>query len=101
MILLDPQKLSGSLGHSYQEEVGPSSPTINSSPLSSNFLLTRTWMMIVPRRSEKYEQISVNSLGFAGMLLVKSEEELEFVKNVGVLHILEGVAIPKNTSQMN
>jgi ATP adenylyltransferase len=115
LTLLDPQQLSGHFGHNYKETVSQyltenylslinamtegfrtSSLTETFPPFSYNFLMTHTWMMIVPRRSEKYGQISVNSLGFAGMLLVKSEEELEFVKNVGLLRVLEGVAISKD-----
>ena len=69
-------------------------------PLSYNFLITSTWMMIVPRISEEYEQISINSLGFAGMILVKREEDLEFVKKAGILHILESVAISKDKDQL-
>ncbi|UZO29064.1 uncharacterized protein OCT59_022558 [Rhizophagus irregularis] len=112
----DPQQLSGHHGHNYKETVSQyltenylslvntmaegfraSSLT---DPFSYNFLMTHTWMMIVPRRGEKYGQISVNSLGFAGMLLVKSEEELEFVKNVGLLRVLEGVAVSKDKDQL-
>lgn len=42
---------------------------------------------------ETGEEISVNALGFAGMLLVKSDEELERVKSHGVGNILKGVAL--------
>ncbi|RIA88439.1 HIT-like domain-containing protein [Glomus cerebriforme] len=117
--LLDPQQLCGHHGHSHKETVSQyltenylalidamvegmrASPlTEGFHPLSYNFLITHTWMMVVPRLSEKYEQISVNSLGFAGMLLVKNEEELDFVKNVGILRILEGVAISKDKDQL-
>lgn len=67
---------------------------------SFNVLLTLEHIYLFPRRQEKYlnkdgkECISVNALGFAGMLLVKSEEELEDVKKEGVLNILKGVAVP-------
>ncbi|CAG8443685.1 13313_t:CDS:2 [Acaulospora colombiana] len=67
----------------------------DTNPPSYNFVVTHTWMMIVPRSNEKYENLSVNSLGFVGMLLLRSEEELKFVKEVGILKILEGVTIPK------
>jgi len=116
LTLLDPQQLSGHHGQSYKEIVsqyltetflslinamteGVRASSLTA-PFSYNFLMTHTWMMIVLRRSEKYGQISVNSLGFAGMLLVKSEEELEFAKNVGILHVLEGVAISKDKDQL-
>ena len=37
--------------------------------------------------------MSVNALGFAGMLLVKSENELEEVKSEGIGKILRGVGL--------
>jgi ATP adenylyltransferase len=43
----------------------------------------------------KGEKLSVNSLGFAGMLLVKSDKELGDVKKIGVMTILQGVAAKK------
>lgn len=56
-------------------------------------------MHLIPRRQEAYtlgetgERVSVNALGFAGLLLVKSEEELEAVKKEGVGKILRGVGL--------
>lgn len=47
---------------------------------------------------ETGEKISVNALGFAGMVLVKSDEELEAVKKEGVLSVLKGVAVGKEVS---
>ena len=48
-------------------------------------------MMVVPRSQEKYLGISVNSLGFAGSLLVKNEEKLTQLKAVGPLNLLQAV----------
>lgn len=56
-----------------------------------NFLMTRQWMLIVPRRQERFESIGINSLGFAGALLVKNQEELQLVKEQTPLQILETV----------
>ena len=56
-----------------------------------NLLCTRTWMMIVPRRQEKYADISVNSLGFAGSLLVKTHSKLAELKEIGPMRLLEKV----------
>jgi len=44
-----------------------------------NLLATRRWMLVVPRRQERYEKISVNALGFAGSLFVRNAAELELV----------------------
>ena len=56
-------------------------------------------MHIVPRCKEDHtleetgDKLSVNALGFAGMLLVKSEEELEVVKREGTRKILRDVGL--------
>lgn len=59
-----------------------------------NLLATRQWMMIVPRTQEKFDSISINSLGFAGSLLVKNQDEMAVVKKLGPLHILKRVGVP-------
>ncbi|MGK7886938.1 MAG: phosphorylase [Crocosphaera sp.] len=60
-------------------------------PEPYNLLITREWMMIVRRSQPKYESISVNSLGFAGALLVKNEQQLKILKELKPLTILEQV----------
>jgi ATP adenylyltransferase len=57
-------------------------------------LVTRQWMLLVPRRREFYEEVSVNSLGFAGCLLVRKPEHLDLVKEIGLLALLRSVSIP-------
>ncbi|KAF7321788.1 ATP-transf domain-containing protein [Mycena kentingensis (nom. inval.)] len=66
---------------------------------SYNVVLTLEHMHLVPRRKEAHilaetgDELSVNALAFAGMLLVKSEAELEAVKKEGVPDILRDVAL--------
>jgi ATP adenylyltransferase len=66
---------------------------------SYNVILTLEHLHLIPRRHDTYtltetkDKIGINSLGFAGMLLVKSEGELEAVKQEGVAKILRGVAL--------
>ena len=60
-----------------------------------NLVVTRRWMLLVPRRRETFEGVSVNALGFAGSLLVKDREGLETVRRHGPLAILEAVAVPR------
>ncbi|MGA2142029.1 MAG: phosphorylase [Brevinematales bacterium] len=57
-----------------------------------NLLLTREWMLLIPRVLESYKGISVNSLGFAGTLLVKDLHEFARIKRAGLLKILNCVA---------
>lgn len=56
-----------------------------------NLLGTRDWMMIVPRRQDDYLGISVNSLGFAGSLLVKNQEQMAQLKKIGPMTLLKKV----------
>ncbi len=57
-----------------------------------NLLATRDWMLMVPRRAEGSQGISINSLGFAGSLFVKDEAQLEKLKAIGPMSILKAVA---------
>ncbi len=59
-----------------------------------NLLATREWMMIIPRSHEHFDSISVNSLGFAGALLVRNEAQMQLIKNQGPMTILKNVAFP-------
>lgn len=61
-------------------------------PFGYNLVVTRKWMMIVPRRRECYEGVSVNSLGFVGCLLVRDEEMLSRVRHVGGMQVLRETA---------
>ncbi len=57
-----------------------------------NLLATREWMMIVPRSQEDFQSIPVNSLGFAGAMLVRNEAQLQLLKDIGPMSILQHVA---------
>ncbi|MGF1569660.1 MAG: DUF4922 domain-containing protein [Nodosilinea sp.] len=57
-----------------------------------NLLIMRGWIMAVRRRQEDYQSIPVNSLGFAGSLLVKNQEQLDLLKAIGPMTILKNVA---------
>ena len=87
-----------------QEEAGNlDGPQVTSESPSYNVILTLEHMYIVPRAKEKFVAdggpeeakltLSVNSLGFAGMLLVQSEDELERVRKVTIRRILGEVGI--------
>ncbi|KAJ3294164.1 bifunctional AP-4-A phosphorylase/ADP sulfurylase [Borealophlyctis nickersoniae] len=75
-------------------EPGPTSAN-KPEPPSYNVVFTSDWMLVVPRRQEKYDQISINSVGFAGMLLAKSEADLEFLRGVGPIKILTELGVKK------
>ena len=58
-----------------------------------NLLATRRWMLVVPRRQERYESILVNALGFAGSLYVRNSAELALVRRAGPLNVLRAVTL--------
>jgi ATP adenylyltransferase len=64
-----------------------------------NLLMTREWMMVIPRSQESYKNISINSLGFAGALLVRNPEQMEQLKQIGPLTLLQKVGIKKSRSE--
>ncbi len=59
-------------------------------------LVTRTWMLLVPRSREYFEEVSLNSLAFAGSFFVTSEEQLERIRAHGPLRVLTSVAVAEH-----
>ena len=60
-----------------------------------NLLVTREWMLLVARACESFVTISINALGFAGSLFVRTPKELQIIKANGPMTILEHVAAPR------
>jgi len=88
MVLLD--LVISTVRHDAEQAAGPP---------SYNVILTLGHLYLIPRRKEEHvlretgDRVSINSLGYAGMLLVKSETELEAVKKEGVARILRDVGM--------
>lgn len=57
-----------------------------------NLLVTPGWMLVVPRRRECAHGISVNALGFAGSLFVRTPEQMALVEERGPMSVLAAVA---------
>jgi sulfate adenylyltransferase (ADP) / ATP adenylyltransferase len=57
-----------------------------------NLLITRQWMVLICRSQDNYQSIPVNSLGFAGSLLVKNQAQLALLKSLGPMTVLKHVA---------
>jgi ATP adenylyltransferase len=58
------------------------------------FLVARDWMLLVPRSKEHFEDISFNSLAFAGSLFVQDKKQLARLKTFGPMNALRSVTIP-------
>jgi ATP adenylyltransferase len=83
------QQLLGALG--LRHASGPDRPA------PYNVLLTREWLLIVPRSRERVETISINALGFAGQFLVKTESERDQLVEFGPLRALSLVGVARGT----
>lgn len=60
---------------------------------SYNLLITRNWMMVIPRSQDSVGDISLNSLAYAGTLLVKDAAQLEQVKQMQPMTLLHQAAV--------
>lgn len=62
---------------------------------SYNLLVTRRWMLLVPRSQECFHHISLNSLAFAGALLVQDRAQFDELRKHRPLAALQAVADPR------
>lgn len=53
-----------------------------------NLLIEDGWMLVVPRRQERFQDISVNALSYAGLLHVQRPDQVETIRRVGPLAVL-------------
>lgn len=66
--------------------------------LSYNALFSNKWILIVPRRRENYEGISLNSLGFVCSYFAMTERDVCLMKDeVGLLNFMCHMTFPINT----
>lgn len=63
-----------------------------------NLVLTRRWLLIVPRSRESVAGISLNSLAFVGALLVRDVEQYEKLLAFGPWQALLAVTCPTTTA---
>jgi ATP adenylyltransferase len=65
-----------------------------------NLLITRDWMLLVPRSREYFHSISVNALGFAGSLFVRDQEQMNAVSAAGPITVLQQVAFSEGDKSL-
>ncbi len=56
-----------------------------------NWLMTRRWMMVVPRTRAEWHGININALAFAGALLARDAEQAQQIRAAGLQEILGSV----------
>jgi len=79
------------------EQVGLHPPSGAGSDLQGgpyNLIVTKEWLLLVPRSREFFDSISINALGFAGALLVWNEAQLRALQAAGPLTALRETALP-------
>lgn len=57
-----------------------------------SFLATREWMLVVPRTVVNFEMMFIAALGFAGIFMVRNEEILQRLIDVGPMEVLKHVS---------
>jgi ATP adenylyltransferase len=59
-----------------------------------NLLVDGRWMVVIPRKRENCDHISVNALGFGTSLFVRHPEQIELIRRIGPLNLLATVGEP-------
>lgn len=86
--------------YSLLETVGLSPDTETSlQPGPYNLLVTRNWMLLVPRSQEAFASIFINSLGFAGSLFVRDRTSFQLLQELRPMTILTGVGVTVISNQ--
>jgi ATP adenylyltransferase len=62
---------------------------------SYNLLVTREWMVLVPRERHEVEGVPVNALGFGGALLVRDRQQLAELRRRGPFDLLRRAGRPR------
>jgi ATP adenylyltransferase len=63
-------------------------------PQPYNLLVTHEWMLVVPRSRDRFQDISVNSLAFAGSYFVRDAKHAHVIAASKPMSVLASVAIP-------
>ncbi len=82
--------------HLYNANENTANENTNELKGAYNLLITREWLLIVPRTQEQFESISVNSLGFAGTLFVRDQTQFDRLKAISPFQLLSNVAVARN-----
>jgi len=57
-----------------------------------NLLVTRRWVLAVPRVREDFRGVPINALGFAGLLVAQDDARFATLKRVGPMAVLKAVS---------
>lgn len=60
-----------------------------------NFVLTKRWMLVIPRRAKEFHGLTANSAGMLGSVYLWTQDQLEAWKEVGPAKALAGLGVPR------
>ena len=60
--------------------------------MSYNFLMTRSWMMVVPRGAEKWNGVGLNAMAFSCIFVLPVEKLADF--SSAPLALLRAITLP-------
>ena len=61
---------------------------------SYNLWLADGLMLLALRSREACGPVAANTLGFAGTMLIKSDDQLQYLQEHGPMHVLQSIGIP-------
>lgn len=85
---------AGAAREAYEQVLGEAGLATEGDPRPYNLLLTRSWLVAVPRSRGRWEGIPTNALGYAGTLFARDAAQLERIREVGPLHVLRAAGLP-------
>ncbi|OQE03263.1 hypothetical protein PENSOL_c001G02612 [Penicillium solitum] len=64
-------------------------------PCPHNFVLTRRWMMVIPRRAKEFHGIMANAPGMMGSIYIWNHGQLDAWKEIGPMKALAELGLPR------
>ncbi|KAF1320410.1 5',5'''-p-1,p-4-tetraphosphate phosphorylase, partial [Globisporangium splendens] len=59
-----------------------------------NLLLTKSFLFVIPRKTQRFNGIEVNAIGFIGSFFVRNDEQRAFFQTQGPMELLRQVTFP-------
>lgn len=69
-------------------------PGVEEETKAHNLVMTKEWLLAVPRSQAKYAGVDVNGMAFLGCLLSGGAETTQTIKRFGPFNILKAVVPP-------
>lgn len=76
----------------------PAATSSSPLPVAYNLLLTSSFLFMIPRKAQSFNDIEVNSIGFIGSFFVRNNEQRVFFETSGgPMELLRQVTFPSST----